>query len=207
MGFLLRISAFIDLANRFVGKAVIWLIFAAALVSSGNAIARKVLSLSSNAFLEIQWYLFAAAFMLGAAATFLQNGHIRIDVLAGRLSPRTRILIEVVGITVFLLPLCYFMVTFSWPIVERAYLGGEVSSNAGGLIRWPMYAVLPAGFVLLGLQAISELIKCLAALSGQASHLFMADEEADATDPAAQAALSAGIPASGQRDGSAGARK
>jgi TRAP-type mannitol/chloroaromatic compound transport system permease small subunit len=168
MGFLLKISALIDSLNRLVGKAMIWLILAAAVISAGNAIARKAFSMGSNAWLEIQWYLFAAAFMLGAAATFLNNGHVRIDVLAGKLSARKRALIDIGGILIFLLPLCWFMIDFSWPIVSRAYEFSEMSSNAGGLIRWPVYAMLPAGFALLGLQAISELIKRIGFLSGQA---------------------------------------
>lgn len=166
MGFLLKFSALVDAINRLVGKAVIWLILIAAIISAGNAIARKVFSVGSNALLEIQWYLFAAAFLLGAAATFLQNGHVRIDVLANRLSNRTRAWIDIAGIVLFLLPLCWFMIQFSVPIVERAYRLGEMSSNAGGLIRWPVYATLPAGFALLGLQAISELIKRVGFLKG-----------------------------------------
>jgi TRAP-type mannitol/chloroaromatic compound transport system permease small subunit len=167
MDYLLRISAVIDRVNTHVGRIVTWLILAAVLISAGNAIARKTLSMGSNALLEVQWYLFAAAFMLGAAATFLKNGHIRIDVLAGKLSTRSRMLIDIVGIVVFLLPLCWFMLQFSLPIVLRAFVSGEMSSNAGGLIRWPVYAMLPAGFVLLALQAISELIKRFACLAGR----------------------------------------
>lgn len=176
MGFLLKISALIDSLNRLVGKAMIWLILAAAVISAGNAIARKAFSLGSNAWLEIQWYLFAAAFMLGAAATFLNNGHVRIDVLAGKLSGRNRALVDIGGIVIFLLPLCWFMIDFSWPIVSRAYEFGEMSSNAGGLIRWPVYAMLPAGFALLALQAISELIKRIGFLAGQVPDPLAPDE-------------------------------
>lgn len=164
MGFLLKISALVDAINRLVGKAVIWLILTAAIISAANAVARKAFSVGSNALLEIQWYLFAAAFLLGAGATFLQNGHVRIDVLASRLSNRTRTWIDIAGIVLFLLPLCWFMIQYSYPIVERAYRLGEMSSNAGGLIRWPVYATLPAGFALLGLQALSELVKRIAFL-------------------------------------------
>lgn len=176
MGFLLKISAAIDAANRLVGKAMIWLIFAAAVISAGNAIARKAFSIGSNAWLEIQWYLFAAAFMLGAAATFLNNGHVRIDVLASKLASRTRAFIDIGGILIFLLPLCWFMIDFSWPLVIRAYETGEMSSNAGGLIRWPVYATLPAGFVLLALQAISELIKRAGFIAGQLPDPFAQDD-------------------------------
>lgn len=179
MGFLLKLSAAIDAANRFIGKSMIWLILAAALISAGNAIARKLFSVGSNAFLEVQWYLFAAAFMLGAAATFLNNGHVRIDVLAGKLASRKRAIIDIGGILIFLLPLCYFMIDFSWPLVTRAYEFGEMSSNAGGLIRWPVYATLPAGFALLALQALSELIKRAAFLTGHGPDPFAQEEEAE----------------------------
>lgn len=177
MGPLLTLSAAIDATNRFIGKAMIWCIFAAAVISAGNAVARKAFSIGSNAFLEVQWYLFAAAFMLGAAATFLNNGHVRIDVLASRFTSRTRAMIDIGGILIFLLPLCYFMIDFSWPLVSRAYEFGEVSSNAGGLIRWPVYATLPAGFALLALQAVSELIKRAGFLAGQAPDPFAQGEE------------------------------
>ena len=178
MGFLLKISAAIDAANRLVGKAMIWFILAAAVISAGNAVARKAFSMGSNAWLEIQWYLFAAAFMLAAAATFLNNGHVRIDVLASRLSSRARACIDIGGILIFLLPLCYFMIDFSWPLVTRAYEFGEMSSNAGGLIRWPVYATLPAGFALLALQAISELIKRAGFLAGAAPDPFAQPDDA-----------------------------
>lgn len=179
MGFLLKISAAIDAANRLVGKAMIWCILAAAVISAGNAVARKAFSLGSNAWLEIQWYLFAAAFMLAAAATFLNNGHVRIDVLAGKLSSRARACVDIGGILIFLLPLCYFMIDFSWPLVVRAYEFGEMSSNAGGLIRWPVYATLPAGFALLALQAVSELIKRAGFLAGVAPDPFAQPDEAE----------------------------
>jgi len=166
MQILLALSRLIDRCNLLIGKLMIWLIFAAVMISAGNALARKLFSLSSNAWLELQWYLYAAAFMLAAGATFLQNGHVRIDVLAARLSPRTRMIIDIAGITLFMLPLCYFMIRFSWPMVSRAYASGEMSSSAGGLIRWPVYAMLPAGFLLLGLQSVSELIKRIGFLCG-----------------------------------------
>ena len=166
MQILLALSRLIDRCNLLIGKLMIWLIFAAVMISAGNALARKLFSLSSNAWLELQWYLYAAAFMLAAGATFLQNGHVRIDVLAARLSARTRTIIDIAGITLFLLPLCYFMIRFSWPMVSRAYVSGEMSSSAGGLIRWPVYAMLPAGFLLLGLQSVSELIKRIGFLCG-----------------------------------------
>ena len=168
MDTLLRLSHAIDAMSRFLGKFIIWLVLAAALISASNAVARKAFNIGSNAFLEIQWYLFGAVFLLGAGYTFLQNAHVRIDVLAGKLSMRTRMYIDIAGIIVFLLPLCWFMIQFAWPVVVGAYVSGEMSSNAGGLIRWPVYALVPIGFALLGLQAISELIKRFAFLQGKA---------------------------------------
>jgi len=166
MGTLLKLSQSIDALGRLIGKSIIWLVLATALISAGNAVARKAFNIGSNAFLEIQWYLFAAVFMLGAGYAFLQNAHVRIDVIANKLSRRVRNYVDIFGIIVFLLPLCYFMITFSWPVVLGAYVSGEMSSNAGGLIRWPVYALVPAGFALLGLQAISELIKRITFLRG-----------------------------------------
>ncbi|MCK0512170.1 TRAP transporter small permease subunit [Aromatoleum buckelii] len=167
MGTLLKLSHLIDAFSRFIGKSIIWLVLAATLISAANAVARKAFSIGSNAFLEIQWYLFAAVFMLGAGYAFLQNAHVRIDVIANKMSSRMRNYVDVFGIIVFLLPLCYFMISFSWPVVHGAYVSGEMSSNAGGLIRWPVYALVPVGFALLGLQAVSELIKRVAFLTGR----------------------------------------
>lgn len=163
---LLRLSGVIDAISRFFGRIIIWLVLAATLISATNAIARKLFNIGSNAILEIQWYLFAAVFLLGAGYTFLKDAHVRVDVVANRLSMSTRILIDILGILIFLLPLCWFMIVFSWPILGQAYQSGEVSSNSGGLIRWPVYALVPAGFALLGLQGISELIKRVAFLRG-----------------------------------------
>lgn len=195
MDFLLRISRLIDSINALVGKVAIWLIFAAAFISAANAIVRKTLNIGSNAFLEIQWYLFAAAFLLGAALTFLQNGHVRIDVVAKKLSRRTQIYIDIGGILLFLLPLCYFMFVFAWPVVSRAFETGEMSSNAGGLIRWPVYAMVPAGFALLGLQAVSELIKRFGFLAGRCDDpLEVGGHEGGHEDPAVHIEMETGIP-------------
>ncbi len=186
MDTLLRLSGVIDAVSRFFGKFIIWLVLAATVISAANAVARKAFNLGSNAFLEIQWYLFGAVFLLGAGFTFLQNAHVRIDVVAAKLSMRTRMYIDIVGILVFLLPLCWFMIQFAWPIVRAAYDSGEVSSNAGGLIRWPVYALVPAGFGLLGLQAISELIKRIAFLRGKGPNPLLLgahDDKAEPSDP------------------------
>ncbi len=152
-------SRVVDAVNDLVGKLVMWLILLATVISAANAISRYAFSISSNAFLEIQWYLFGAVFLLGGGYAFLRNAHVRIDVLSSRMSPRFRNWVDIIGITFFLLPLCYMMITMGWPIFERAWQSGEVSSSAGGLIRWPAYLLIPVGFGLLGLQGISELIK------------------------------------------------
>ncbi|WP_407279900.1 TRAP transporter small permease subunit [Aromatoleum evansii] len=182
MGTLLKLSQTIDAVGRLIGRTVIWFIFATAVISALNAVARKAFNVGSNAFLEIQWYLFAAVFMLGAGYAFLQNAHVRIDVVAGKLGARTRNIIDIIGIIVFLLPLCYFMISFSWPVVHGAWVSGEMSSNAGGLIRWPVYALVPAGFGLLALQAISELIKRIAFLTGKGPDCLAHDTHNDAEE-------------------------
>lgn len=167
MDSLLKLSRLIDAMSRMIGKSIIWLILAAVLVSAANAIMRKAFNISSNAYLEIQWYLYAAVFLLGAGHAFMQNAHVRIDVLANRLSQRARIYIDICGILIFLLPLCYLLITLSWPVVYGAYESQEVSANSDGLIRWPVYAMVPAGFALLAIQAVSELIKRVAFLAGK----------------------------------------
>lgn len=164
---LLFVSRWIDALGAAIGRLGMWLILAATLISAGNAIVRKAFSTSSNALLEVQWYLFAAVFMLGGGFAFLRNAHVRIDFIASQFSARTRNWIDVIGIVVFLWPLCYLMITLGWPLFERAWQSGEVSANAGGLIRWPVYLLIPAGFALLALQSVSELIKRVAFLLGQ----------------------------------------
>jgi TRAP-type mannitol/chloroaromatic compound transport system permease small subunit len=159
MKYLMLFSRAIDALNGGLGKVLMWLILLTVLISAGNAISRYAFSISSNAWLEIQWYLFGAVFLLGAGFAFLRNAHVRIDVVSSRLSARTRNWIDIVGILVFLLPLCYLMIALGWPLFERAWISGEMSPNAGGLIRWPAYLMIPLGFALLALQALSELIK------------------------------------------------
>lgn len=163
---LLPLSRAIDGLNRFIGRYVIWLILASTLISGVNAIVRKAFNYSSNAFLEIQWYLFAAAFLLCSAYTLLNGEHVKIDVLYGRLNKRTQIWIDVFGFTAFLLPFCSAVLWFGIPFFVKGLISGEVSSNSGGLVRWPVYMMMPLGFGLLWLQGVSELIKRLAFLQG-----------------------------------------
>ena len=166
MNFLLSLSKRIDQLSEFVGRWVAWLVLASVLISAANAVSRKAFNLSSNAFLEIQWYLFAAVFMLAAGYTLMRQEHVKIDVVSGRFSKRTQIKIEIIGICFFLLPFVYYVIKLSMPLVINAYVTQEMSSNAGGLIRWPVFAMLPLGLLLLGIQAVSELIKRIAFLQG-----------------------------------------
>ena len=162
----LKLSKAVDWLNSLIGKYVIWLILGSTVISAINAIVRKVFNTSSNAYLEIQWYLFAASFQIAAGYTLLNGEHVKIDVVSSKLSKRAQIWIDVFGFTVFLIPFCLAILWFSIPFVIKGYNSGEMSSNAGGLIRWPVYAMLPLGFALLLLQAVSELIKRLAFLQG-----------------------------------------
>lgn len=164
----LTFSRLVDAVNDRIGKSLFWLLLLAVLISAGNAIVRKAFNTSSNALLEIQWYLFAAVFMLGAGYAFLKNAHVRIDFLSGRLSAKARNWIDIVGIIVFLWPLCLLFIKLSWPLFANAWESGEMSQNAGGLIRWPAYLLIPAGMALLFLQSVSELIKRFAFLKGVA---------------------------------------
>lgn len=163
---LLKLSGLIDALNEGIGKIVMWLVLAAVAISAGNAIMRKAFDIGSNAFLEIQWYLFAAVFMLGSGYVWLRNAHVRIDFISSRLSKRTNTYIDIVGMLVFTVPLCLILINLSWPVFERAWTSGEMSQNAGGLIRWPALALIPLGFGILLLQCASELIKRVAFLTG-----------------------------------------
>jgi len=163
---LLQLSKLIDALNEGVGKLIMWLVLAAVVISAGNAVMRKAFDISSNAYLEIQWYLFAAVFMLGAGYVFLRNAHVRIDFISSKLSKRTNTIIDILGILVFTIPLCVILITLSWPVFSRAWVSGEMSQNAGGLIRWPVFLLVPLGFGLLMLQCLSELIKRFAFLRG-----------------------------------------
>jgi TRAP-type mannitol/chloroaromatic compound transport system permease small subunit len=163
---LLRLSRAIDWLNEKVGRIVLWLVLAAVLISAANAVVRKVFNYSSNAYLEVQWYLFSAVFLLCAGYVLKRNEHVRIDVISGRLSRRGQIWIDVIGLTLFLLPAALLIVWLSWPLFYRAFETGEMSQNVGGLIRWPVFLLLPVGFALLALQGIAELIKRIAVLRG-----------------------------------------
>jgi TRAP-type mannitol/chloroaromatic compound transport system permease small subunit len=163
---MIGLSRLIDGLSAAVGRWVSWLVLASVLISAGNAVVRKVSDNSSNALLEAQWYLFAAVFLLASGRTLLTQDHVRIDVLSSRFSRRTQIWIEVFGLLFFLLPMVVVVIALSWPLVVSAFVSGEVSSNAGGLIRWPVFALLPAGMLLLAMQAVSELIKRIAFLQG-----------------------------------------
>ncbi|MCQ4632226.1 TRAP transporter small permease subunit [Shinella lacus] len=163
---LLVFSRLIDTITENIGKAVGWLILIAVLVSAGNAVIRKLFNMSSNAWLEAQWYLFGGAFMLAAAYTLSQNEHIRIDVVYGKFSRRVQHWIDLLGHCLFLMPFVLLMVYFLVPYVLMSYRSGEGSSSAGGLIVWPAKAILLAGFVLLAAQGVSEIIKKIAIMSG-----------------------------------------
>ena len=163
---LLKLSRGIDWLNERVGLAVIWLILASTVISGLNAIVRKIFNYSSNGFLEVQWYLFAAAFLLASGYTLLHREHVRVDVVSSRFSKRTQIWLDVVGFVVFLTPVCAAILWFGIPFFLQGFHSGEMSSNAGGLIRWPVYLMMPLGFTLLMLQGWSELIKRIAFLQG-----------------------------------------
>ena len=189
---LLAASRQIDRFNEAIGKSMRWLVLAAVLISAGNAIVRKAFSIGSNSLLEIQWYLFAAVFMLGGGYAFLRNVHVRIDFVSSKLSKRTNTIIDILGIIIFLIPLCLILIHLSWPLFVSALTSGEMSSNAGGLIRWPVMMLIPLGFGLLLLQAFSELTKRFAYLKGLIPEPFsvegtQSDEEILAEELAAAA--------------------
>ena len=163
---LLKISRAIDGLNTWVGRWSIWLILIATLVSAGNALVRYIFDTSSNGFLEIQWYLFAWAFLLAGGYTLLNREHVRIDVLNSRLSKTKRVWIDIIGFAFFLTPLCIVVLYLSIPELQTKISSGEMSGNPGGLIRWPVWLAIPVGFTLLMLQGWSELIKCFAFLKG-----------------------------------------
>ena len=188
MKILLTLSRLIDALNEVVGRLTYWLVLVAVLVSAGNATIRYTFNMSSNAWLEIQWYLFSAVFLFCAGYTLLHNQHIRIDVVTGRLSRRAQAWIDILGTLLFLMPMAITILWLSWPVFVDAYQRHEVSTNAGGLIIWPARLMVPIGFLLLVLQGISELIKRIAFLRG-----MIPDPTEKHEEPSAEELLAAEI--------------
>ena len=188
MKILLTLSRLIDALNEVVGRLTYWLVLVAVLVSAGNATIRYTFNMSSNAWLEIQWYLFSAVFLFCAGYTLLHNQHIRIDVVTGRLSRRAQAWIDILGTVLFLMPMALTILWLSWPVFVDAYQRHEVSTNAGGLIIWPARLMVPIGFLLLVLQGISELIKRIAFLRG-----MIPDPSEKHEEPSAEELLAAEI--------------
>lgn len=183
---LLSLARAIDRVNGWIGRVFAWLVLAAVLVSAGNAIIRKSFNISSNAWLELQWYLFGAVFLLCAAWTLRENEHVRVDVLSATLSARGRAIIDLVLHVLFLMPFVVLMVWLSWPFFISSFLSGEQSSNAGGLIRWPAKLWVLLGFISFAAQGISEIIKRSAQLSGALP--FPSDADEDDLPPAVREA-------------------
>ena len=173
---LIGISKAIDALNERLGRGVSWLVLAAVLIAAGNATTRKLFSLSSNAWLEAQWYLFSAVFLIAAGWTLLKSEHVKVDLVYGRLPRKAQLYIDVVGTLLFLVPFCLITIHLSWPIVVAKFQSAEVSNNTGGLLLWPVWLLIPLGFSLLFLQGVSELIKRIAVLNGKLP------DPADATD-------------------------
>ena len=170
---LLALARLIDALTERIGRVIIWLVLAATLISAGNALSRYLFGESSNAWLEIQWYLFGAMFLLAAGYTLKHNGHVRIDIFYNRLSPRGQAWIDLVGGLLFLLPMAVLLAWLAWPMFHEAWVTHEMSPDAGGLVRWPVKLLLPAGFTLLALQGVAEVIKRIGVLSG---HLVLPRE-------------------------------
>ena len=166
MKFLLSVSRLIDAANERLSVIANWLVLLSCLISAGNAFSRYAFSISSNAWLEIQWYMFGALVMLGASYTLNRNEHVRVDIVYANLQTRGQIWVDIFGCILFLLPATLILCYLSWPIFRNSWVENEISGNAGGLIRWPIKIFLPLGFALLSLQGISELIKRIAMLTG-----------------------------------------
>lgn len=169
MAALLKLSGAIDWLSRQAGRVAAWCVLLAVLISAGNATIRYLLSLSSNAWLEVQWYLFSGMFLLGAANTLRTNEHVRVDLLYANVPDRARLRIDAVGLVLFLLPAMAVLAWMTWPVFTESLVSGEMSGNAGGLIRWPVKLLMPVGFALVFLQGVSELIKRVAALRREIS--------------------------------------
>jgi len=171
VGFLIKISQGIDWLNDWLGKFANWMVLLACLLSAGNAMSRYAFDLSSNAWLEIQWYLFAAIVMFGSSYTLKMNEHVRVDILYTHLSERGKEWLDLVGTALFLVPSMFVIAWYSWPFFMQSWNVQEISGNAGGLIRWPVKLLVPIGFTLVGLQGISEVIKRIAALHGDIRYI------------------------------------
>lgn len=186
MLFLISLSKLIDALNEKIGHAVSWALLAAVLICSGNALVRYAVNMSSNAWLEIQWYLFSAIFLLATSYTLRRNEHVRIDVITGRFSKRTQVWIDLFGFLLFLLPMTLIILYYATPYALESFQNQELSSNAGGLIVWPAKALIPLGFSLLSLQGISEFIKRVGYLMGKVEarefekHVTTPEEEIEA---------------------------
>jgi len=183
---LLKFSNGIDRFNTWINRYVIWLILGATLISAINALVRKIFNNSSNAFLEVQWYLFAASFLLASCYTLLQNEHVKIDVIYSRFDRQTQNKIDIFGFAFFMLPMCTAVMWFGVPFFWKGLVTSEMSSNAGGLIRWPVYAMIPLGFGLLWLQGASELIKRIAFAKGLISDPTLKEGEKSAEEELAE---------------------
>jgi TRAP-type mannitol/chloroaromatic compound transport system permease small subunit len=168
---LLKFSRAVDWVNAKFGVVANWLVLLCCLISAGNAVSRYLFSESSNGWLEVQWYMFAGMVLLGGPYTLCRNEHVRVDLVYGSVSERTRIWIDIIGGLLFLLPICVILIYFTWPWFVDSWRIDEQSSNAGGLVRWPVKLLLPVGFTLMALQGVSEIIKRVAALE----HLITAD--------------------------------
>lgn len=195
MTLLLKLSQLIDWLTERVGKGAFWLVLVMTIISASNAVVRFVFNYSSNGLLEIQWYLFAAVFLLCAPYTLQRNEHVRIDVLSGKLSPRGLAVIDIIGTLFFLLPMVVLVLWLSMPLIAESYKINEMSANAGGLLRWPVKILLPIGFTLLALQGISELIKRIAFLAGR-----IEDPNSKAKGPPPEEELAAAIAAANAKE-------
>jgi TRAP-type mannitol/chloroaromatic compound transport system permease small subunit len=182
----MKLSRLIDALNERIGKSIIWLVLIAVLVSTINAIVRKAFDVSSNAFLELQWYLFSGMFLLGGAYALMRNQHVRIDVITGKFSERTQVKLDIFGFVFFLIPVVLLVIYESWPVFVDSFATGEMSSNAGGLILWPARLLVPVGFVMLLLQGFSEIIKRVAFLNGQGPNPLAKKEEKSAEEELAE---------------------
>jgi len=189
MAALLSLSRLIDAISLGIGKLIGWLILAATVISAVNAVLRKAFNIGSNSALEIQWYLFAAVFMLGVGYVMLKNDHVRIDFISSRFSKRTNAIIDVIGMVVFTIPLAWIMIDLAWPYFMRAYDSGEMSQNAGGLIRWPVIGLIPLGFAVLLMQTLSELIKRIGFLTGHRDQPFSVERDKSAEEILAEELL------------------